>query len=626
MLKLDGKILPHDKNLDLLALAAIGIVFGDIGTSPLYTLKTVIDLSGGKPTPENVLGLLSLLIWTLLVTVSLKYVTFVMRADNDGEGGIMALMSLLRMHRHHRPLIIALGLLGASLIYGDGAITPAISVLSAVEGLKMTAPNVATFVLPISVAILLTLFAVQSQGTARIGWVFGPIMTVWFLTIGILGLWGIAQHPSVLFALNPWHGLHYLFTNGPKGFLVLGGVFLAVTGAEALYADMGQFGAAPIRLAWYGLVFPSLILNYIGQAALLMSGGPISDNIFYQLCPQPFLLALIILATIATVIASQSIITGAYSMTRQAIQLGFCPRLKVTQTSSEGYGQIYIGAVNWVLMFITLGITISFGSSDHLAAAYGIAVSLTMLLTTVLLFVAAREIWKWPLPVCIAVTGTFFCIDVAFFSANLLKVLDGGWVPLVLAIGIYILMWTWRCGSVALTKRIYSMAVPLNDFIAQLKTAAVPRVPGTAVFITKATEKIPPIIIFQVAFNKALHEHVVALSVVTLHTPLVDDDKKLSVECLAPNFWRLIAHYGFMEKPDIPALLRLAGKHECRLDLGDVTYYVPHETIIHTTSGVGLPLWQEKIYAFLLRNSEQIDEFLNLPRERVIEIGKQIEI
>ena len=609
-----------------LALAALGIVFGDIGTSPLYTLKTVIDLSGGKPTSENVLGLVSLLIWTLIVTVSVKYVTFVMRADNNGEGGIMALMSLLRQHRHHRPVIIALGLFGAALIYGDGVITPAISVLSAVEGLKISLPSLSAFVLPIAVVILLLLFAFQSQGTARIGWIFGPLMALWFVVMGILGLLGIIGHPQVLAAFNPWHGIHYLFFNGAKGFLVLGGVFLAVTGAEALYADMGHFGAGPIRMAWYGFVFPSLVLNYMGQAALLLSGDPISDNIFYQLCPRALLVPMVILATIATIIASQAIITGAFSMTRQAMKLGWCPRLKVTQTSSEGYGQIYIGAVNWVLMAVTLGITVFFGSSDRLAAAYGIAVSLTMLLTTSLLFVVSREIWKWGLAKSLAVTGTFFCIDLAFFCANSLKILDGGWVPLVLAIGTYTMMLTWRRGTVAMSRGMLSLTMPVDKFIERLKSTTVARVAGTAVFLSRTVDQTPPIIIWQLTLNKSLHEHMVTLTIVTAQTPTVDKDKRLTIQCLAPNFWRLVAYYGFMEKPDVRSLLLEAKDKGCVLDLSDLTYYVGHETILHCANGTGLPLWQEKIFAFLQRNSSQIHEFLNLPRESVVEIGRQIEI
>ncbi len=621
-MNIDKKTSPYTG----LALAALGIVFGDIGTSPLYTLKTVITLAGGKPTAEIALGLLSLLIWTILITVSLKYVTFVMCADNNGEGGIMALMSMLRMHKHHRPVIITLGLFGAALIYGDGAITPAISVLSAIEGLKIPTPWIAPYVLPISVGILLTLFACQYHGTARIGWVFGPLMAIWFLTIGLLGLWGIAREPSVLWALNPWYGFHYLFTSPSQGFLVLGGVFLAVTGAEALYADLGHFGAGPIRLAWYGVVLPSLIFNYMGQTALLISGGPINDNIFYQLCPKILLIPLIILATSATIIASQAIITGAYSMTRQAIHLGWCPRLKITQTSSKGYGQIYISAVNWVLMIVTVGITIFFGSSDRLAAAYGIAVSLTMLLTTALLFVMTREIWKWPLAASLGVAGTFFCIDAAFFSANLLKIKEGGWVPLVLAVGTYMVMLSWRRGSVALTKRMFALTVPVREFVERLHVLKVLRVPGTAVFLSKTTEKTPPIIVWQVTFNKTLHQHVVSLTVLITQTPWVDDSERLTVECVAPDFWRLIGYYGFMEKPDIPALLQQAKIYECHLDLSDVTYYVAHETILHCPDGTGLPLWQEKIYAFLQRNSAQIDEFLNLPNKSVVEIGRQIEI
>lgn len=609
-----------------LALAALGIVFGDIGTSPLYTLKTVIDLAGGKPAPETALGLLSLIIWTLLITTSLKYVTLVMRIDNDGEGGILALMSLLGMKKQHRPMIAALGLFGAALIYGDGAITPSISVLSAVEGLKIAAPSVAPYIVPLSVLILLGLFAVQVHGTARIGWVFGPVMTVWFVAIGALGLWGIVQHPGVLVALNPWYGLHYLLTASSTGFLVLGGVFLAVTGAEALYADMGHIGARPIRLAWYGMVLPTLLLNYAGQTAMMLAGGSVEENIFYHLCPKPLLMPLIGLATVATIIASQSIITGAFSMTRQAIQLGWCPRLQITQTSAEGYGQIYVSAVNWLLMLVTIGLTVVFGSSDRLAAAYGTAVSLTMLLTTALMFVAMREIWRWNVALSLAVAGAFFVIDAAFFSSNLMKILEGGWVPLVLAAGIYTLMITWRRGSVAVMKGMRSLTIPVDDFIAHLSASGVPRVPGTAVFLSKTTEQTPPIIIWHVTHNKALHRHVVTLSVVMGSIPWVDANHRLTIEPLAPDFWRAIAHYGFMEKPDIPALVTHAKTLLPDLDLRDVTYYVGHETILHCPDGTGLPIWREKLYAFMQRNSAQIGEYFRLPPAAVVEIGRQVEI
>jgi KUP system potassium uptake protein len=375
----------------------LGVVFGDIGTSPLYTLKTVLGLTGGGPDSVVTLGVLSLVIWTLIVVTTIKYVSVAMRVDNDGEGGILALMSLLGVKRQHRPIIIAFGLFGAALIYGDGAITPAISVLSALEGLDIIFPAFAPYVLPVSVLILVALFAIQPQGTARLGRAFGPIMALWFATIAVLGIWGISRYPSVLLAIDPRHGLSYLLAGGGTGFLVLGGVFLCVTGAEALYADMGHFGAGPIRLAWSVVVFPSLVLNYAGQAALVLAGAPSSDNIFYRLCPPFLLLPLVVLATIATIIASQSIITGAFSMTRQAIQLGWLPRLHITQTSAEGYGQIYVGSVNWLLMLVTLGLTVGFGKSDNLASAYGIAVSATMLMTSALLFIAMREIWGWSL-------------------------------------------------------------------------------------------------------------------------------------------------------------------------------------------------------------------------------------
>lgn len=614
-----GGILP-------LALTAIGIVFGDIGTSPLYTLKTVIELAGGKPTPEAALGLLSLITWTLVIVTSIKYVTFVMRVDNDGEGGILALMSLLGVKKRHRPGIIAIGLFGAALIYGDGAITPAISVLSALEGLKIATPMVAPFVLPISVLILVVLFAVQSQGTARIGRVFGPIMTLWFISIALLGLWGVVQHPGVLIALNPRIGLSYLLTGGYSSFLVLGGVFLCVTGAEALYADMGHFGARPIRLAWYALVLPSLLLNYAGQTALVLAGAPMQENIFYRLCPAPLLLPLIVLATVATIIASQSIITGAFSMTRQAIQLGWCPRLRITQTSSEGYGQIYVGALNWLLMIATVGLTVSFGTSDRLAAAYGIAVSLTMLLTTTLLFDAMREVWRWNLALSALVASLFFCVDAAFVGANLLKVADGGWVPLMLAAGVYLVLTTWHRGTVAVSNSLRSRTEPAREFIARITAASVPRVPGTAVFLTRTPTETPPVMIWHVKKSRALHRQLLALTMVTESTPWITDDKRLTVTLIAPDFWRGTAYYGFMESPDIPALLQATKHHGCTLDFQDVVYYVGHETVLHRADGTGLPLWQERLFAFLQRNSAHTSDFVKLPREAVVEIGRQIEI
>jgi KUP system potassium uptake protein len=616
----------HRDGVAGLALAALGIVFGDIGTSPLYTLKTVVELTGGKPTPEVALGLLSLVAWTLILTTSVKYVGFVMRVDNDGEGGILALMSLLGVKRRHRPAIIAIGLFGAALIYGDGAITPAISVLSALEGLKIVTPVVIPYILPASVVILVLLFALQSQGTARIGRVFGPVMALWFVTIAVLGIRGIVQHPGVLVGLDPRFGLHYLFTGGYTGFLVLGGVFLCVTGAEALYADMGHFGARPIRRAWYGLVLPSLLLNYAGQTALVATGAPISDNIFYRLCPPALLVPLIVLATVATIIASQSIVTGAFSMTRQAILLGWCPPLRITQTSSRGYGQIYVASVNWLLMIVTVGLAIGFGSSDNLAAAYGIAVSLTMLLTTVLLFVAMREIWHWNWALGVAVAGLFFCVDGVFFAANAVKVAEGGWVPITLAVLVYAVLTTWHRGTQAVTASLRSMTEPADHFIARITAAGVPRVPGSAIFLTRTTRDAPPVMLWHVKTNRALHRHLLALTVVTESVPWVDPEARVTVERIAPEFFRATGRYGFMDRPDVPALLRQAKELGCAIDMADITFYVGHETVLRRADLKGLPSWQEHLFAFMQRNAAQVSDFLNLPSDATVEIGRQVEI
>src|SRR5437899_3771773 len=461
---------PHGRpamsaSLPLAGVSALGIVFGDIGTSPLYTLKTVLALAGENPDSAVTLGSLSLVIWTLIMVTTIKYVSVAMRVDNDGEGGILALMALLGVKRERRPVIVAVGLFGAALIYGDGAITPAISVLSALEGLTIATPVVQPYVVPAAVAILIGLFALQPQGTSRIGRTFGPIMTVWFLCIASLGVWGIVRHPAVLLAIDPRYALGYLFSGGAHGFLVLGGVFLCVTGAEALYADMGHFGARPIRVAWSAVVFPSLVLNYAGQAALVLQGEPSSDNIFFRLCPSALLIPLVVLATVATVIASQSIITGPFSMTRQAIQLGWLPRLQITQTSAEGYGQIYVGVVNWLLMIVTVGLTIGFGKSDNLAAAYGIAVSATMLMTSVLLFIAMREVWRWSVPAAGALAGMFLIVDAAFFSANLVKIAEGGYVPLLLAGCVYFVMVVWHVGAAAVSERLHETVMPIGNFM-----------------------------------------------------------------------------------------------------------------------------------------------------------------
>ena len=613
-------------NLTGLGLAALGIVFGDIGTSPLYTLKTILSMSPGTPTRDAVLGVLSLIIWTLIIITSVKYVAFAMSIDNDGEGGILALMSLLGTKKHQRPIIVAIGLFGAALIYGDGAITPAISVLSALEGLNIATPAVQPYVLPGAVAILIALFAIQPQGTARIGKAFGPVMSVWFLAIAVMGVAGIIRHPAVLAALNPFYGIHFLLSNGFVSFLTLGGVFLCVTGAEALYADMGHFGPRPIRLTWSFIVLPSLVLNYAGQSALVLEGMPSTENIFYRLCPGPLLIPFIILATIATIIASQAIITGAFSMTRQAIQLGWLPRLNVVQTSEEGYGQIYVGVINWLLMVVTVSLTLFFGKSDNLAAAYGIAVSATMILTTGLLFIAMRDVWGWSLIASAAVAGVFFCIDASFFLANLTKLAQGGYIPLLLATLVYLVMFIWHQGSVSVAQRLREEKIPVEEFMRSLKSENIPRVSGTGVFLTRTAHIVPPVMIWHVKHNRALQEHLFVLNAVGESVPWINNSERLVVREVQPNYWRGTAHFGFMERPDIPAVLKQACVQNCALNLSDVVYYVGHGTIVSGEKVSGLAKCQQALYIAMERNSVHVSDFFRLPDDNVVLIGRRVAI
>ncbi len=609
-----------------LALASLGIVVGDIGTSPLYTLKTVLTLAGGRPAPEVVLGLLSLILWTLVIVTTVKYVLVAMSIDNDGEGGILALLSLLGLKRAHRPLIVAFGLFGAALIYGDGAITPAISVLSALEGLDVAVPQLRTLVLPAAAAVLVLLFAVQPLGTSRIGRAFGPVMLVWFVSLAALGLWGVAHHPGVLAAVDPRHALGYLGAHGRESFVVLGGVFLCVTGAEALYADMGHFGRAPIRAAWLALAFPSLIINYAGQAALVLDGAPLGDNIFYRLCPAPLVLPLIVLATLATVIASQAVITGAFSMTRQAIQLGWLPRLAIRQTSEEGYGQIYIGAVNWLLAVATIGLTLAFRRSDNLASAYGIAVSLTMLMTSVLLFMGLREVLGWSLVASGILAGLFLAVDAAFVGANLIKVMEGGYVPLLLASLVYGVMLIWHRGVLAIGRVAHDSAVPIAAFLDELRERSIPRVPGTAVFITRTQRDTPPVMRWHVRMNRALHERVLILTVLVERVPWVRPERCLHVDTLAPNLWRATARFGFMQRPNVPAVLRMVATHGCAVQLEDLTYYVGRESIIARERSGALHRLEVALYALMARNAAHVSDFLYLPSDCVVEIGRQVAI
>jgi len=474
--------------------------------------------------------------------------------------------------------------------------------------------------------ILLALFAVQRFGTARIGVAFGPVMAAWFVIIALLGIGGIAQHPAVLLAIDPRYGLEFLFSSGMTGFLVLGGVFLCVTGAEALYADMGHFGPRPIRLAWSAVVLPALLLNYAGQAALVLEGAPAGGNIFYRLAPAPLLVPLVLFATVATIIASQSIITGAFSMTRQAIQLGWLPRLAITQTSAEGYGQIYVAPVNWLLMLITIGLTVGFGKSDNLAAAYGIAVSMTMLMTTMLLFIAMREIWRWSLLTAATVAGALAVVDAAFVAANLMKIADGGYVPLLLAACVYGVMLVWHVGVEAVVAQGRDAVVPIGEFLARIEARGVPRVPGTAVFLTRTSRDAPPVMIWHVRQSRALHERVFILNVATQLVPYVPESQRLSVEQIAPGVWRAAARFGFMQRPDIPVLLAQAHADGCGIDLADLTYFVGHETVVARDDGQGLPGWVEVMFAFMQRNSMHVSDYFRLPAESVVEIGREIAI
>jgi KUP system potassium uptake protein len=606
-----------------LVLGALGVVYGDIGTSPLYTLKTAYQAAGGY-SQEVGLGLLSLIIWTLIIVTSIKYVALVMRADNDGEGGILALMAHLALRGKERPGVVWLGILGAALLYGDGAITPAISVLSALEGLKAPAPAVAPYVLPLAVAILLALFSVQRHGTAVIGKLFGPVMVAWFLVIALLGVIQIVVHPGVLRALWPGYGVRYLATHGFAGFSILGAVFLCATGAEALYADMGHFGARPIRVGWYSLVFPALVLSYAGQTAYVLDKGLNGDdNPFFLLAPGWAQLPMVALATVATVIASQAIISGVFSMTRQAIQLDLCPRLSVTQTSAVGYGQIYIGAVNWLLMIFTLGLTLGFGSSDNLSAAYGIAVSITMLLTTALMFRVMHEQWRWSLGLVAAIAGPLFVVDISFALANLTKVREGGWVPLVAASLLFGVMQAWRSGRREMLRQLERETLPLSVFLASMSD--IQRVPGTAVYLARRLDIVPLALLHSLKHYAVMHERNVILHVVTEQIPRVSPRDRIQTAPLGPGFYRVILRYGFMESPDLPSALSHCTLEGEGFDMMRTTFFLSRETVgvglRHRLHGIG-----RRLFAWMHRNATDATEFFRIPRNRIVELGARIEL
>jgi KUP system potassium uptake protein len=615
-----------------LALAALGIVYGDIGTSPLYALRECFrashDLSVTLPT---ITGLLSLIIWALLLVVTVKYLLFVMRADNQGEGGILALMALGQRHREESafPLrigpVIALGLIGASLVYGDGIITPAISVLSAVEGIEVETTAYRPYTLPIAIAVLLVFFAIQSRGTGRLGEWFGPIMLLWFLTLAVLGIKSAVQTPEVFAAVSPHHAVQFLIDHPPQGFAVLGSVFLVLTGAEALYADMGHFGKAPIRLGWYSVVLPSLLLQYLGQGALLVRQPEAVTNPFYLLAPGWFLIPLVVLATSATIIASQAMLTGAFSLTHQAIQLGYLPRMHIRYTSASQIGQIYVPAMNLMMLIGTVGLVLLFGTSSNLAAAYGIAVAGTMVMTTLLISVVARRQWKWSRPAVILVTGCFLVMDLSFFASNVLKIPHGGWLPLIMGTGIFLLMTTWNGGRRLIAKHLWSKMPQLTTYLTEVRTQPFTRVSGTAIYLTQFPGLTPPSFVQNVRHNKVLHEQLVFLTTTTARVPTVTDSHHVRIEPLAKDVRRVVIQYGFMETPNIPRLLAACRIQGLDLDLDRATFFLSRVNSLATPKP-GMALWRERLFIFLSRNSQRASSFFHIPVEQVVEIGVVVEI
>jgi KUP system potassium uptake protein len=614
-----------------LTIAAVGVVYGDIGTSPLYTMKEVFSKEHGVPLDEpNVLGAVSLIFWGLTLIVSLKYVTLVLRANNRGEGGIMALLALAlscvtQKSRWYYPVMLV-GLTGASLFYGDGVITPAISVLSAIEGLEVATPAFRTYVVPLTVAVLVALYMLQHHGTAGIGKWFGPIMLAWFATLAVLGAVNIAQNPEVLAALNPWRGLHFLFRNRWLGFIALGAIVLAFTGAEALYADMGHFGKRPIRTAWFFVVFPALSLNYFGQGALLLAHPEAVSNPFYQQVGSWGIYPLVALSTLATVIASQATISGTFSMTQQAIALGFLPRMEVIYTSEREIGQIYIPLVNWIQCIVVILAVIGFGSSSNLASAYGIAVTGTMLMTTILTFFVIRYKWRYNVLLSAFATGFFLIIDVTLFSATTLKIIHGGWFPLVLGAAMVTIMLTWKSGRELVFENLKKHAIPLRDFLQSLFVSPPPRVEGTAVFFRAEGDGVPHAMLHNLSHNKVLHERTVFLTVFNADVPQIPLSERVKVEPLGQQCYQVNVYYGFKDERDIPLALKMcemAGGLE--FDMMETSFFISRQTVISTVGG-GMALWRERLYAAMSRNARDAADYFRLPRNRVIELGAQVEI
>ncbi len=606
-------------------------MFGDIGTSPLYAVKETFSPDHGIPlTPANILGGLSTIFWALMIVVSLKYVLLIMRADNRGEGGIMALIALaqsaIKAHAHWRMPLLLIGVFGASLFYGDAVLTPAISVLSAVEGLEVGTDAFKPYVVPIAVVVLVALFSFQARGTAAVGKLFGPVTMAWFFAIGAAGLYGIAREPAILKALNPYYALAFVTGHGTASFVVLGSVVLAVTGAEALYADMGHFGRGAVRVAWFSLVAPALVLNYFGQGALLMVEPAALQNPFYLLIPGWALYPMIALATAATVIASQATISGAYSLTKQAVQLGFLPRMTIVHTSAREMGQVYIPSINWVLCAVVIAAVIGFGSSSRLAGAYGVAVTATMLVDTLLTFFVIRYGWGYPLALCLFATGFFALVDLAFFSSTLLKIADGGWFPLVIGAGVYLTMATWRRGREMLFETLNSTSVPLAPFLEALFKDPPQRVPGTAVFLTATPDATPHALLHNLNHNKVLHERVVFLTVQIRDVPWVAFEERVTCERLGHGCWRVRVRYGFMNRPDVTSALELCSALGLQLEPMETSFFLSRQKIVPTEGGAGMALWRDRVFAAMARNAGNVTDYFNIPANRVIELGTRVQI
>ena len=623
---------PDRRRLRALALGALGVVYGDIGTSPLYALRGCFDGPHAvDPTHANILGVLSLIFWSLILIVSLKYLTFVMRADNKGEGGILALLPLAFPERHAEAatrlgvFLTALGIFGAALLYGDGLITPAITVLSAVEGLEAATVFFKPYIVPITIGILVALFSVQRVGTGKVGRAFGPVMLVWFGALAVLGIKEIVKAPGVLTAINPLHGLHYLTANGWKAFGTLGSVFLVLTGAEALYADMGHFGRKPIRAAWFSLVLPALFLNYLGQGALVLRNPAAAHNPFYLLAPSWALYPLVALATAAAVIASQALISGAFSLTMQAVQLGYAPRMAIDHTSSAERGQIYVPQVNWVLMLACIGLVLGFRSSTNMAAAYGIAVVLTMVITTLLFYFAARRLWGWNPWAAGGLCLGFLGIELVFLASNLSKVGQGGWLPLVVGLTVYTLLSTWKAGRRVLRERLLSSLLPMDLFLESVLKHAPTRVPGTAVFMAGNPDGAPAALVHNLKHNKILHERVVILTLLTEEIPFMDVDQRVTITALGEGFYRVLGRFGFMEDSNVPEVLDRCRTKGLEFREMETTFFLSRETLIPGPAH-GLAGWRNRLFALMARNAQHATAFFRLPANRVVELGMQVQL